>query len=43
MNKTEFLQKKAILDSLYETNNISGIEWYEALSKLIEAYEEEKQ
>ncbi|MBI9009687.1 MAG: hypothetical protein JEZ05_06605 [Tenericutes bacterium] len=42
-NNIEFQIKKKILDELYKANKISGMEWYTALSKLIEEFDLEKE
>jgi len=39
----EFQQKKMMLDELYKAKQISGTEWYEALSKLIAEYDLDKE
>jgi len=43
MSNTEFDRKKQIIDELYKAKLITGLEWYEALSKILEQYDLEKE
>lgn len=43
MDNEEFNYKKQIIDELYKAELITGIEWYEALSKFVNELDIEKE
>lgn len=43
MNYFEFNVKKQMIDELYRAKLITGIEWYDALSKLVQQLDVKKE